>query len=383
MATNKKISELPTNPNITGQEQIAEERGGSNYKNTIDEIKSYVLDGFSGSVSSVNTRTGDVVLIGSDMVLDNGQGTTSNGNTVDLGGGFSGQIEIKSENQGDSLKIISESNIVAGVSIDSSLTVSNTQAKLEHSFPLGGQSSSVGVNGSIAEITSFNTADNKSALVSANEDVVIISVINNGITESIKVNGGQGVSISAESGLGINYKDQSLDESNVPTWGSSESENHIPSEARIIANLPSGDVTSVNSQTGDVLLTGSDIETSISSGTTIDSAILALQTDKANQSYVDSLGLQVSDNRVDLDSHILDTSNPHDVTPLQLGLQNVDNTSDVNKPISNDTQSALNTKIGANNYATFDTGGTVKMSRDSATSTTYISFDGSDTPNVT
>ena len=134
---------------------------------------------------------------------------------------------------------------------------------------------------------------------------------------------------------------------------------------------------------GNVLLTGSDIETSISSGTTIDSAILALQTDKANQSEVDSLGSQVSDNRVDLDSHILDTSNPHDVTPLQLGLQNVDNTSDVNKPISNDTQSALNTKIGANNYATFDTGGTVKMSRDSATSTTYISFDGSDTPNVT
>ena len=44
---------------------------------------------------------------------------------------------------------------------------------------------------------------------------------------------------------------------------------------------------------------------------------------------------------------------------------------------------AITPKIEATNYATFDTGGTVKMSRDTSTSSTYISFDGSDTPNVT
>ena len=39
------------------------------------------------------------------------------------------------------------------------------------------------------------------------------------------------------------------------------------------------------------------------------------------------------------------TTNPHNVTKSQVGLGSVDNTSDANKPISNDTQSALNNKV--------------------------------------
>lgn len=38
------------------------------------------------------------------------------------------------------------------------------------------------------------------------------------------------------------------------------------------------------------------------------------------------------------------TTNPHNVTKSQIGLSNVDNTSDVNKPISNATSTALNSK---------------------------------------
>lgn len=45
-----------------------------------------------------------------------------------------------------------------------------------------------------------------------------------------------------------------------------------------------------------------------------------------------------------IDSHISNTSNPHSVTKTQVGLSNVDNTSDVNKPISTATQNALNLK---------------------------------------
>lgn len=44
-------------------------------------------------------------------------------------------------------------------------------------------------------------------------------------------------------------------------------------------------------------------------------------------------------------SHIADTDNPHEVTPILLGLGNVDNTSDVNKPISTATQTALDNKV--------------------------------------
>lgn len=43
-------------------------------------------------------------------------------------------------------------------------------------------------------------------------------------------------------------------------------------------------------------------------------------------------------------THLLDTNNPHRVTKAQVGLNNVDNTSDVNKPISTATQAALNAK---------------------------------------
>jgi hypothetical protein len=45
-----------------------------------------------------------------------------------------------------------------------------------------------------------------------------------------------------------------------------------------------------------------------------------------------------------LASHVADTSNPHSVTATQVGLGNVDNTSDLNKPISTATQTALNGK---------------------------------------
>lgn len=39
------------------------------------------------------------------------------------------------------------------------------------------------------------------------------------------------------------------------------------------------------------------------------------------------------------------TNNPHGVTPAQLGLGNVNNTSDMDKPVSAATQNALNGKV--------------------------------------
>lgn len=46
-----------------------------------------------------------------------------------------------------------------------------------------------------------------------------------------------------------------------------------------------------------------------------------------------------------LQIHINDHSNPHNVTKAQVGLGNCDNTSDLNKPISTATQAALDTKV--------------------------------------
>lgn len=50
-------------------------------------------------------------------------------------------------------------------------------------------------------------------------------------------------------------------------------------------------------------------------------------------------------------NHIEDKSNPHDVTKTQIGLANVNNTADLDKPVSNATKEALDGKV---NLEVFD-----------------------------
>lgn len=52
----------------------------------------------------------------------------------------------------------------------------------------------------------------------------------------------------------------------------------------------------------------------------------------------------INENRSNLSSHTSNKSNPHSVTKAQVGLGNVDNTSDKNKPVSTATQNALDLK---------------------------------------
>lgn len=61
-------------------------------------------------------------------------------------------------------------------------------------------------------------------------------------------------------------------------------------------------------------------------------------------------GLTAND-RTNYNNHLTNTNNPHSVTKTQVGLGNVDNTSDANKPISTATQTALN---GKQDNLTFD-----------------------------
>ena len=58
----------------------------------------------------------------------------------------------------------------------------------------------------------------------------------------------------------------------------------------------------------------------------------------ASKSYVDTSSKGVQDK---LDSHVSDKDNPHQVTKTQVGLGNVDNTADIDKPVSNATKSAI------------------------------------------
>ena len=58
----------------------------------------------------------------------------------------------------------------------------------------------------------------------------------------------------------------------------------------------------------------------------------------------DSAVTWISTNGTNLLNHIASTANPHSVTKAQVGLGSVDNTSDLGKPVSTATQTALNLK---------------------------------------
>ena len=58
----------------------------------------------------------------------------------------------------------------------------------------------------------------------------------------------------------------------------------------------------------------------------------------ASKNYVDLSSKGVKDS---LDEHIADKANPHQVTKTQVGLGNVDNTADIDKPVSDATKSAI------------------------------------------
>jgi hypothetical protein len=82
-----------------------------------------------------------------------------------------------------------------------------------------------------------------------------------------------------------------------------------------------------------------------------------------------------------IDSHIASTSNPHSVTKAQVGLSNVDNTSDLNKPISTATQAALDAKAAlSHGHSGSDiTSGTVAPARlgsGTPNSTNFLRGDG-------
>ena len=82
---------------------------------------------------------------------------------------------------------------------------------------------------------------------------------------------------------------------------------------------------------GDVSVTVERIKNYVYAGTNFTSLSSQLQT----------VDLRSQNNKVAIDSHIADLLNPHQVTKAQVGLGNVDNTSDLNKPISIATQGAL------------------------------------------
>lgn len=87
----------------------------------------------------------------------------------------------------------------------------------------------------------------------------------------------------------------------------------------------------------------------ITSATTSQAGLMSSSDKTKLDGLKDQAGITSDINAVqtNLETHINNKSNPHEVTKDQVGLGNVDNTSDANKPISNATQNALNGKFSA------------------------------------
>lgn len=87
----------------------------------------------------------------------------------------------------------------------------------------------------------------------------------------------------------------------------------------------------------------------ITSATTSQAGLMSSSDKTKLDGLKDQAGITSDINAVqtNLETHIINKSNPHEVTKDQVGLGNVDNTSDANKPISNATQTALNGKFSA------------------------------------
>ena len=72
----------------------------------------------------------------------------------------------------------------------------------------------------------------------------------------------------------------------------------------------------------------------------------------ARASADNGLQTQITTNKGTMDTHIANKANPHQVTKTQVGLGNCDNTSDLDKPISTATQTALDGKVDKNTAIT-------------------------------
>lgn len=117
--------------------------------------------------------------------------------------------------------------------------------------------------------------------------------------------------------------------------------------------------TTVNPSTDKIVLkyqthftsTNSDSEDShtINAATTSQAGVMSSADKTKLNGLKDQAGItsDIDAVQTNLETHINNKSNPHEVNKVQVGLSEVDNTSDANKPISNATQTALNGKFSA------------------------------------
>jgi hypothetical protein len=159
-------------------------------------------------------------------------------------------------------------------------------------------------------------------------------------SEVNSVAGKTGVVTLNKTDVGLSNVDNTSD-LNKPV--STATQNALDAKANVSHTHTSTDITDFNESVDDrvntLIIAGSNVSKSyddLANTLTLSASVITDHTALSN------IG---TNSHADIDSHISSTSNPHSVTKAQVGLSNVDNTSDANKPISTATQTALDLKI--------------------------------------
>ena len=230
-------------------------------KRPIKTVNNESLEGtgniqIDGGVTSVNTKTGDVVLDGTEIELINGGGVTvteaisdlsvtaanglnDNGGTFELGGVLTKDTLIGGGDNGIKLNrtIDSFGAWTDEVQVDlqeSAISITAAQFDTATGDPIQYASSlSVGKDRIAFGYNQISTGKASYSIYDS-EAVDIKHTAINGNTTSIVVS--DGVNISDEHGLGLSYTDRTVDEANV-NWGPHN--DHIPSIGLIKANTAS------------------------------------------------------------------------------------------------------------------------------------------------
>ena len=123
----------------------------------------------------------------------------------------------------------------------------------------------------------------------------------------------------------------------------------LNAKADMSAVVPTSRRVNGKALTGDITLGAADVgalpsDTHIPADVTIDEVMTATSPNPVSSRGIYSAILAAGES-ISVTAHIADKSNPHQVTKAQVGLGNVDNTSDMDKPVSTAMLSALSLKV--------------------------------------
>lgn len=125
----------------------------------------------------------------------------------------------------------------------------------------------------------------------------------------------------------------------------------LAAKADASAVVPNSRTVNGHALSADVVLDADDVGalpvgTHIPDDVTIEQTFKATSTNPPSCAAIYDLIYEAGES-IGLQTHVADTSNPHQVTKAQVGLGNCDNTADADKPISTATQAALDGKVDA------------------------------------